>query len=68
RPTPSPSPEEPEAAAPDAAAEAGRLAGQAVNAIGMRLLRMRSVRRAIRRGTEEAAAEPPPEGGSPGDP
>ena len=43
----------------DAAAEAGRLTGQAVNALGKRLLRLRSVRQAIRRGVEEAAADPP---------
>src|SRR3989442_9285743 len=49
----------------DAAAEAGRLAGQAVNALGMRLLRLRSVRRAIRRGVAEAASHPPGPGSVP---
>ena len=53
---------------PDPAAETGRLAGRAVNALGLRLLRTRLVRRAIRRGVEEASGpdaphpEPPPEG------
>ena len=45
----------------DPAAEAGRLAGQMVNAVGLRLLRFRSVRRAIRRAAEEAK-EPEAEG------
>ncbi|HXM54636.1 MAG TPA: hypothetical protein VOB72_04540 [Candidatus Dormibacteraeota bacterium] len=54
-----PDSEEEAAAATDAASEAGRLAGRAVNALGMRLLRLRSVRRAIRRGVEEAAGDRP---------
>lgn len=43
----------------DPAAEAGRLTGRAVNALGLRLLRLRSVRRAIRRAAEEAAGPEP---------
>jgi hypothetical protein len=43
----------------DPAAEAGRLTGQAVNAIGLRLLRLRTVRRTIRRAAEEARSTEP---------
>jgi hypothetical protein len=43
-----------DAPGPDPAAETGRLAGRAVNALGMRLLRTRSVRQAIRRAAQEA--------------
>jgi hypothetical protein len=46
----------------DTAAAAGRLAGKAVTSVGRRLLRLRSVREAIRR-TAEAAAPDPPEPG-----
>lgn len=41
--------------AEDPAQEAGRLTGRAFNRLGMRLLRLRSVRQAIRRGAEEAS-------------
>jgi hypothetical protein len=56
-PPPEASPAEAEAP-PDAASEVGRLTGQAVNALGMRLLRLRSVRKAIRRGAEEVRKPP----------
>jgi hypothetical protein len=49
----------------DTAADAGRLTGRAVTAIGRRLLRMRPVRRAIQRAAEEARTDPSPP--SPGD-
>ncbi|HEY4025630.1 MAG TPA: hypothetical protein VGO86_04285 [Candidatus Dormibacteraeota bacterium] len=43
----------------DPAAEAGRLTGRAVSPLGLRLLRLRSVRLAIQRATEESrSAEP----------
>jgi hypothetical protein len=46
-------------AAGDTAAAAGRLAGRAVTSVGRRLLRMRSVRDAIRRTAEAASPDPP---------
>jgi hypothetical protein len=56
----------------DAAGETGWRAGRAVSALGVRLLRLKSVRRAIRRGVEEAREpvespphpDPPPPGGT----
>ena len=44
----------------DPAGETGRLAGRAVNALGLRLLRFRAVRRAIQRTAAEAAPAPEP--------
>lgn len=53
----------------DVAAETGKLAGRAFNRIGLSLLRLRSVRQAIRRGAREAAPEKTaPERSAPGDP
>lgn len=45
----------PAPAGEDPAAEAGRLTGRAFNRLGMRLLRLGPVQRAIRRGAEEAS-------------
>ena len=46
-------------------ATAGRLAGRAVGLLGVRLLRLRPVREAVRRAAEEVSAPAPPEGPEP---
>lgn len=47
----------------DPAAQTGRVAGTVVNSLGLRLLRFRPVRRAIRRAAAAAAEQPEPAAG-----
>jgi hypothetical protein len=44
---------------PDVAAESGRIAGRLVNGLGVRLLRMRTMREIVRRAHEEATRDEP---------